>query len=163
MTVDDLEKYIDQMPDFTKESYDQIRRSKANYRRAGIDIDTVDIDFGNLTVTVRIAQSRLVNGYMLNQKQLVDRAREVFIDSPWRVKIKPVVYSLDTSHITIPWIEDRMEEFGIRRKDLIKQLAIDKVSLSKIFSGTTGLTRSMRALFYYYFMTYELNRDFREE
>ena len=127
-------------------------KSIANYRAAGIDIEIVDPD------RVLISQNRLVNGYILNNKQLYDRAREIFPDG----HIISNVYSLDVDHITLDWITSRMEEFGLKRKDLIKQLAIDKVSLSKIFNGVTSLSKPMKATFFYYFLTYELNRDLRE-
>jgi len=128
-------------------------KSIANYKAFGIDIEILEDN------QVKITQSRLVNGYVLNQKQLHERAREVFPDA----KIIPVVYSLQVDEINIDWIEQQMAEFGIKRNDLIKQLAIDKSSLSEIFSGNRGLTKSMKANFFYYFLTYKLNRDLREQ
>lgn len=128
------------------------KHSIDNYRRFGLEIEVLDDD------QVKITQSRLINGYILNQKQLHERAREVFPDA----KIIPVVYSLDVSEITLEWIDDKMREFGIRRKDLIKQLAIDESSLSLYLSGKRKIDKSQRAAFFYYFLTYELNRDFRE-
>ncbi|MGG5506715.1 MULTISPECIES: hypothetical protein [unclassified Myroides] len=127
-------------------------KSISAYRAAGIDIDILEDN------QVKITQSRLVNGFILNQKQLHERAREVFPDA----KIIPVVYSLQVDDISIGWVESKMDEFGIKRNDLIKQLAIDKSSLSEMFSGNRGLTKSMKATFFYYFLTYELNRDLRE-
>lgn len=128
-------------------------KSISAYRAAGIDIDILEDN------QVKITQSRLVNGFILNQKQLHERAREVFPDA----KIIPVVYSLQMDDISIDWIESKMDELGIKRNDLIKQLAIDKSSLSEMFSGNRGLTKSMKATFFYYFLTYELNRDLREQ
>lgn len=129
------------------------KRSIDNYKRMGIDIDVL------FDGKVKITQSRLLNGFILNQKQLHERAREVFPDA----KIIPVVFSLDAGSITIEWIEGKMEEFGIKRKDLIKQLAIDESSLSLFLSGKRRMDKSQRAAFFFYFLTYELNRDFREE
>lgn len=128
-------------------------RSLSNYKRMGIDIEVLDSEL------IKITQSRLINGYVLNQKQLVERAKEVFPDA----KVIPVVFSLDVDSITVEWIEGKMKEFGISRNDLIKQLAIDKSSLSLYFSGKRGLDKSQRAAFYFYFLTYELNRDFRDD
>ena len=128
-------------------------KSIANYKQFGIDIEILEDN------QVKITQSRLVNGFILNQKQLHERAREVFPDA----KIIPVVYSLQVDEINTDWIEQQMEEFGIKRNDLIKQLAIDKSSLSEMFSGNRGLTKSMKANFFYYFLTYKLNRDLREQ
>lgn len=123
-----------------------------NYRKAGIDIEVLNED------TVKISQTKLVNGYILNQKELIERGKDLYPDK----KIIPVVFSLDVEGITLEWIEAKMKEFGIKRNDLIKQLAIDRSSLSLILSGKRELSKPMRATFFYYFLTYELNRDFRE-
>lgn len=127
-------------------------RSISAYKAAGIDIEVLEDN------RVKITQSRLVNGYILSQKQLHERARDIFPDA----KIIPVAYSLQVDDIDLKWVSDKMKEFGIKRKDLMKQLAIDKSSLSDMFTERRGLTKSMKATFFYYFLTYELNRDFRE-
>lgn len=127
-------------------------KSISAYKAAGIDIEVLEDN------RVKITQSRLVNGYILNQKQLHERARDIFPDA----KIIPVAYSLQVDDIDLNWVSDKMKEFGIKRKDLMKQLAIDKSSLSDMFTERRGLTKSMKATFFYYFLTYELNRDFRE-
>jgi plasmid maintenance system antidote protein VapI len=129
------------------------RKSITGFQRMGIDIEILEDNM------VQISQKSLINGFILSQQQLIDRAREVFPDKKW--KIIANVYSLDVKDITIDWINQRMDEFGIKRNDLIKQLALDKASLSSLFSGERGLTKSMRAAFYFYFLTYELNRDLR--
>ena len=133
---------------------DKIKLSISNYRRAGIDIEIID------EKTVKIIQARLLNGYILNTKQLYDRAKEVFAGCD--VKIVPVVYSFNADDVTPGWINDKMIEFGIHRNDLIKQLVIDKARLSLYLSGGRGLTHTAKAAFYYYFLTYELNRDLRD-
>ncbi len=123
----------------------------------GIDIEVLDEG------KVKITQTRLINGYLLNQKQLVDRAWEVFPD--WRVI--PVVFSLDVESIDINWIKNKMKDYGIKRKDLIKQLAINESYLSRVFSKdkkySVDLSKPMKATFFYYFLTYELNEDLRAQ
>lgn len=128
------------------------KNSISGYGQMGVTIEPLEDG------TVRVTQSRLINGYILNQKQLIKRGKEAYPDA----KIIPVVYSLDVNDITLEWIESKMIEFGIKRNDLIKQLAIDRSSLSLVLSGKRELSKPMRATFFYYFLTYELNRDFRE-
>lgn len=123
-----------------------------NYRERGFEIKYIKPD------KIKITQQNLLNGYLLNQKQLVKKAKDIFPDK----KIIPVVYSLDTSNITIEWIKSKMLEFGIKNKDLIKQLAIDKLSLNLYLSGKKKINRTQLAAFYFYFLTYELNRNLRE-
>ncbi len=134
----------------------EVKKSMQNYRKVGIDFE-VEND------VVKVYQKKLVNGYILNQKELYDRAKELFPNS----KIQPVVFSLDVSIIDEKWIENKMEEYGIKRNDLIKQLALDKSYISLLFADENSprkinLSKPMKAMFYYYFLTYELNRDFRE-
>jgi hypothetical protein len=130
--------------------------SISNYKKVGIEIEVSDI--------VKITQTKLVNGFILNQKQLHERAREIFP----KEKIMPVAFSLQVDDITEEWIEAKMIEFGIKRNDLVKQLAITKDYLSLIFANPENkrkvhLSKPMKATFFYYFLTYELNRDFREQ
>lgn len=135
---------------------ESIRQSILRYKKAGIIIELLAED------TVKITQARLINGYVLNNKQLYERAKEVFADAGV-FKIIPVVYSLDAEDITPGWIEEKMKEFGIHRNDLIKQLALDKSAISLYLSSGRGLTRTAKAAFFYYFLTYELNRDLRAQ
>lgn len=149
---------INEIP-FTAISRQRINKSISAYAANGIDISIVEASGADLKVVIE--QTRLVNGYILNNKELYERAKEVFKDTGFRAKIDPVVFTLNVEDITVNWIEDKMQEFGIKRKDLEKQLAIDKSSLSLIMSGNRELSKPMRATFFYYFLTYELNRDFR--
>lgn len=129
------------------------QRSIGLYRSVGIDIKKVEDG------TVIIAQNRIYNGLLLNQKQLHERARKIFPIE----KIRTVVYHLEANTINLEWIVAKMQEFGIKRNDLIKQLAFDKSTLSLLLSGERGLTKSVKATFFYYFLTYELNRDLRKQ
>lgn len=140
----------------------RINNSISTYRASGIDIEIVGFD--GLTVSVLISQSNLVNGYILSNKELYIRAKDVFSEvTGFKIEIIPSVFSLNVSDINIQWIEQRMDKFGLNRKDLVKQLAIDKSSLSLILSGARELSKPMRATFFYYFLAYELNRNFRNQ
>lgn len=151
----------------TEDVANRINNSISSYRASGIEIEIVEFD--GLTASVLISQSNLVNGYILSNKQLYDRAREIFSEVIGiKVKIIPSVFSLNVSDINIQWIEQRMDEFGLNRKDLIKQLALDKSYISLLFAEPTNkrkvsLSKPMKATFFYYFLTYELNRDFRNQ
>ena len=130
-----------------------IKQTISHYQKAGIEIQQQED-------VVIIRQKRLINGYILNQKQLYQRAREIFPDP--KIKIKPVVVSLDVNSIKEDWINQKMQEFGIKIGDLVKQTTLDNSSLSLFLSGKRKMNKSVKALFYYYFLTYELNRDFRD-
>lgn|SRR5690554_101457 len=128
--------------------------SISNYKRLGIDIEILQDNI------VKITQSRLVNGIILNQKELHERAREVFPSKEF--KIIPVVFSLKATDITNEWILVKMNEFGIKRKDLIKQLAINRETLNDFLSGKRELTKPIKVAFFYYFLSYELGNSIKK-
>lgn len=143
-----------------------LTKSIGSYSASGIDIEIISLE--NDVATVIIKQSRLINGYILNQKQLVERCKEVFEPTGLKTKVLPAVFSIDVDHITVDWIKEKMIEFGIKRNDLIGQLALDKSYVSLLFADESNkrkinLSKPMKATFFYYFLTYELNRDFRNQ
>ncbi len=138
----------------------QLSKSIANYGRMGIRIEI--LEQGVDTVKVIVVQEKTPNGYFMNQKQLVERVKEVFKPTGLKTNVIPVLYSLDVSTITPLWIEDRMKEFGINRKDLLRQLAIDKSNLSLMLNSKRKMNKEIKSAFYYYFLVYQLNRDLRE-
>jgi hypothetical protein len=122
-----------------------------HYQRMGITFSFTEEGI------ILIKQERLINGYILNNKQLYAKARSIFPEG----RIKPLVYSFQANDVTLEWIEAKMDEFGLNRKDLVKQLAFNKDWLSLIFAKKEPLTPVIKAAFYYYFLVYELNRDVR--
>lgn len=121
------------------------------YKQLGIVIEILAPDL------IKIKQTTLVNGFILNQKQLHTRARAIFTTE----KITPVVYSPNLNDITTEWVKQQMEEYGIKRNDLVKQLGIDKKTLGNIFLRDYYLNKPMKISLFYYFLTYKLNNNLR--
>lgn len=122
-----------------------------NLKMVGIDIEFLDDQH------LKITQKQLFNGFILTKNELVDRAKKIFPD----YIVKPVRYSLDVSTIDAIYIKSKIKEIGLNVNDLAAQTAIDKSSLSLFLSGERKMNKSVKALFFYYFLTYELNKDFR--
>lgn len=93
-----------------------------HYARLGIVIEPLE-------EVILIKQQRLMNGLILTQKELVQRARSVF---PVGI-IKPSIFSLQLDAIDLPWVKNEMLELGLKPNDLIRLLGLDKSSLSLIF------------------------------
>ena len=127
-----------------------VQRSVSNYARMGIDIEVLEIN--DCEFKVKIAQNRLLNGFIMNQKQLIERAKEIFQPTGLNIKVIPMVYQLNVVHISALWINQKMEEFDIRRNDIIKQLAIDKSSLCLYLSGERKMNKLVKSAFYFYFL-----------
>jgi hypothetical protein len=123
-----------------------------HYARLGIVIEPLDD-------VILVKQKHLMNGLILTQKELIQRARSVF---PVGI-IKPSTFSLQLDKIDLPWVNKEMLELGLKRNDLIKLLGFDKSSLSLILSGNREMTRSMKAGFFYLFQLMRLRNSVSEE
>jgi hypothetical protein len=133
----------------------EINKSIGRYRSVGIQIEVNEEE-----KTVKITQKELINGYILTNKELYQRARDLFGKE---YKILPIVFSLDLNEITKEWISEQMQDLGIKPKDIISQLGVDKSSLSLYLNGKNKMNKLVRASFYYYFLVYRLNRDLRQQ
>ncbi|MBL6668910.1 MAG: hypothetical protein ISP72_02190 [Flavobacteriaceae bacterium] len=145
----------------TQQITKQLTHSIINYGRMGIIMEILEID--DKEAKVKVVQKHSPNGYFLNQNQLVERVKGVFEHTGLKTKVYPVVYKIDVSVVTPEWITLKMNEFGINRKDIIRQLDLDISSLSLMLNGERKMNKLVRSAFFYYFLTYELNRDLREE
>lgn len=70
---------------------------------------------------------------------------------------------MNIEDINTLWIEEQMKELGIKRKNLTKDLLLDRSYLSRLFSSDDKphkiqLTKQTKALFYYYFLTHRLKK-----
>jgi len=139
----------------------KLSQSISNYGRMGIVIEILEMD--DKEARVKVVQKHSPNGYFLNQKQLVERVKEVFEHTGLKTKVYPVVYKIDVNEVTPEWIKSKMDEFGIKRKDIIRQLDLDISSLSLMLKGQRKMNKMVRSAFYYYFLTYQINRDLRED
>lgn len=130
----------------------------------GIDIEILEAD--DNSALVKATQKRVGNGFYLSQKQIADRVKSIFeptgID-PKNVKVISLTNQLDLSLITPEWIDSRMEEFNLKRSDLINHLGIDKTAVSRYLNGTRRMNKMVKSAFFWYFLTYQINRDLREQ
>ena len=149
-----------QASDEVKRDICEIRDKLLAY--TGISVDILEVN--DSTIKVRVEQKELKNNFILNQRELVGRAATVLapLENKFKIQFIVLTYQPSFNELDAGWINDKLSSFKLSRNDLIKQMGIDKSTLSVLLSGEKQLTRFQRAAFYYYFMTYELNRDFRE-
>ena len=128
-----------------------------SYRKVGIEIEILD-NF-NIPWTVKTKQTSLLNGYILNQKELVERTKAVFEDN--EIHVIPVTYSLPLKNITSLWITEQMKLYKVSKKDLLKQLGIGKNEIDQILKGHKIINNAEKAAFFYYFLTHQINTEMR--
>jgi hypothetical protein len=152
-------KNIELLPidELQKENLKKRRNMLAKATSIYIDI----LEIKENAVKISVEQKAAPTGYILTQKELIKRAEEMFLDFHFQKKFIPVTFIPDLMSINHVWVEKKLIEFDIKPRDLSKQIGIDKSTLSILLKGTRKLTKSQQAAFYYYFLTFELNRDFR--
>lgn len=138
----------------SQEAFERQRsRSVAFHRSIGIEIEEVEDN------QILVRQTSLVDGHIRTNKELYDIGRHWYPDKAY--KIVAGTYRLPLEDITGEWIREQMEIYGIKPKDVIRQTGLTQSEISLFLSGKRNMTRAIRALFYYYFLTYRLNRDLR--
>lgn len=123
------------------------------YYKQGIDIRTADDD---TSVVVAEQVSLTERGCIYTQRELIEKARYLYPSKQY--KIVPLTYQLNVDDVTPEWIQEQMALYGVKPKDLVKQLALTKSSVSIIINGTRPIAASTKALIYYYFLSLKLGR-----
>ncbi len=127
----------------------------------GIKIEILDMK--DKIITVRSEQVQLKNNFILSQKQIIERVKPVFdLLKGYVIRYRAISYNPKFNKLDHNWIIDKMREFNLSRNDIIKQMSLDKSTLSLLLSGNKILTRFQKAAFYYYFMTFVLNKEQRK-
>lgn len=138
----------------TEEERFQLRKGLGMF--LGVNVSPAD---ENNVVTV--TDKRMLNGWLLNQAELKKFGRSVYPERKY--KIRAEVLEIDTEKITVEWIKEQMKTLGIKRHDIIRQMALDKSSVSLILSGKRGLSNTMKVAFFYYFNSYLLTENNRNK
>jgi hypothetical protein len=159
-------KGIELLPFLTTEQKKWLETSGLNYRRyARIYFQILSYSPDELCVKVWQMENPL-NKY-LPSKDLVERAKGVFAEilpSEVKLHVRPIAYKKDDlKNFSVQDVNSKMEELGLRAKDLVKLLDIDKSSLSLILKGERELTKPSKAMLYYLFKYLETNPAYRPQ
>ena len=150
-------KGIEKLEAIAPEQKKLLETSELNYKRfARIYFEVLSYD-GN-GVIVKTWQMENPAEKYLSSKELIDRARDVFtvVVPESKIHVRPVPYKKDDlKNLTVQSINAKIEELGLKPKDLVKLLDIDKSSLSLILSGERELSKANKAMFYYFFKSLE--------
>jgi len=148
-------KGIELLPFLTEEQKRLLETSSVNYKRFARVYFQI-LDFSDNTVIVKVWQLENPAERYLTAKELIDRTKEVFgsdvLPAEINLHVRPIAFELDElKNFTVETIEKKMQHFGLKPKDLVKLLDIDKSTLSQILSKNRELSRASKAMFYYLF------------
>lgn len=125
-----------------------------------LDRDSEDPkDFSQFRIQVKQTQPTRT-GRIFTQKEIVTRAQQLFADLRFiNYRIVPVTFSPDFSIVTTEWINQQMNDLGLKNSDVGRQTGINKSTLSLFFTGKKNLTLMHKALLWYYFHSFRVSRD----
>ena len=128
----------------------------------GIQVDVMAVDEN--TARIRVEQAEDKNGLILNQKNLVERAKVLFEDYLSRYTFHYVPYTVvpDFDKVTPEWVKEQMDRYGLKSRDVSKHIGIDKSSFSLMLSGNRKLSRLARSALFYYFKLFDVNWSLRD-
>lgn len=154
-------KNLDKLP-LSLEEIKELRKSFGKMLAMGIKIQVVEISDKKATVSVE--QVFLSNSWILNRSELKTRAKDIFQNiKGLKINYIVSVSQSDFKFVTKDWIESKMEEFGLKQVDVGVNFGIDKSTISHLLGDTKAvLTRFQKSAFYYYFLTFEINKNMRK-
>ena len=123
----------------------------ANLNKIGIQFEFPKEDL------VIVRQTEVVYNQLFTSKQLHTLGRELF-ELP--IIIKPVVYSLDLSKITIEWVTNQMKLYHINSIDLQRQVGFKKETITGFLKLGKTLQPREKSSLYYYFLSFKSNVDY---
>ncbi len=120
----------------------------------------------DIELFVRVSQTRNPNGNHATKERLEDIARELYALKPdfnKKLVIHAVPYVEAPSEIVTPdWILKKMHEHGIGVKGLVQDLGFSKSDISATINGHKEMGIRTKGLFYYYFLSKDLGKQFYE-
>jgi predicted XRE-type DNA-binding protein len=143
----------------SQEDKNTLAQSALNQSRfLGLEYQVMASDDKSITLLIR--QKRLVNDKILTKQELIERGKEFLIvptlDPNLDLRIRPIIYNIAESEVvTSQWVQHKMLQHGLKLKNLVEIMGINKSSLSELVSGKENLTKWHKATFYYFFKALE--------
>lgn len=110
---------------------------------------------------VEVSQRWLHNGLLYNQEELTERARSLYPDKS--TKIIANTFAIPLEEVTAQWIREQMDLNGLKPIDLVRNLGIGRSEVSLFLNAKQKMSRAMRSMFFYYFLSLEHKRTRIEE
>ena len=131
-----------------------IEKSEVSFKRfARIYFEVLSYDGKELII--KVWQQENPSKKYLGAKELIERTKGVFdgiVPESVKIHCRPIPFEPDDlRNLSLEVINEKIEEFGLKPKDLVKLLDIDKSSLSLTLSGKRELSKPNKAMFYYLF------------
>ena len=147
--IQELHK-LDQIID--KEQLEQLDAAAGMHQeQSGIEFRIAEV--AGDVVHIETSQSERRSGKYANEATLSKRTREVFEKRLGGMKLEVQAFPhlpSPTSVVTTKWLESKMNEKGVRIKQIAFDTGVDRESIADWVSGKRSMSQIVKAMFYFY-------------
>lgn len=111
------------------------------------------LSIASTELEIEVAQNETKSGRYATEATLTTRTRELFTKFLPNIKlnISPVTYAPSpASTVTTKWLEEKMDQKGVRIKQIAFETGIDKEAISDWVTGKKSMSQLVKAMFYFY-------------
>lgn len=144
--------YLEDLPEADKE---KIEHAAAQHKQFN-NLQFKAVKYGPDSITIQVSQGRNGAGAYHNTKRLVEIVHETFdrFFTGNKIIVNPIPYKESpATAVDAAWIQKKMLDTGTKLKQISDDTGIDYTQLSSLTSGDRPLSQSMKAMFYYYFLS----------
>lgn len=145
---------------FSPDAIEKMEYAATEHRRHnGIVFKIIEYNAKTKKVVIQIRQEKNAAGVYHNKKRLLEIVPETFgrFFPGIKISVQPIPYQESpVNKIDIAWVKDKMLTTGTKLKDIEADTGLNYTYLSSLINGNEPLGQSMKAMFFYYFMSKNL-------
>lgn len=139
----------------TQKQLDQLEKAAHIHKsQSNIEFNILMVEDGILQILVQQLENR--SGKYANRSTLTKRVHEVFDKwmPAYKIQVQVQEFRPSVAAVVSPkWLEQMMEEKGVRIKQVAFDTGVDRESIAGWVSGTRTMSQIVKAMFYFYFLS----------
>jgi hypothetical protein len=127
--------------------------SAAHVHKLQSNITFTVTDVSANSINIEVLQSENKSKKYATEATLLKRTHEVFdkLFPSFHLEIEPTTaLPSPVSVVTVPWLEKKMLEKGVRIKQIAFDTGVDRESIAEWVTGKRSMSQIVKAMFYFY-------------
>ncbi|MGF1924634.1 MAG: helix-turn-helix domain-containing protein [Bacteroidia bacterium] len=144
---------IEKLKDFlTPEQTEKLNKAAERHATASNMTFTL-LSATETALEIEVAQSETKSGKYASEATLISRSEDLFgkLLPNIPLHINPVAFAPSpASIVTTAWLESKMQQKGVRIKQIAFETGIDREAISDWVTGKRSMSQLVKAMFYFY-------------
>ncbi|MFW0718372.1 XRE family transcriptional regulator [Pedobacter sp. N23S346] len=105
------------------------------------------------TIEILTVQNETLSGKYASEATLIKRTEDLFrkISPEFKIVVSAETHLPSPANlVNVPWIEKKMQEKGVRIKQIAFDSGIDRESIAEWVTGKRSMSQIVKAMFYFY-------------